>query len=368
MNTRWYAAVASVALVVVPAGTAGADGGTGWQRMKAPPSGLEYLLDDVSAVSSDAVYAVGSSETGGGLILLRWDGARWSLESDLPATASPTLRAVHARGDRVLAVGQDVVGGVAKPLLLDRDGTWRKAIGVAPGGEHGRLADVAAVSDTTAWAVGREGSGLVERPVAHRWNGTALERFALPVTGGHAKAEAVAGLSGTDVWAVGTEGGLAGARSQGLSWRWNGTGWRSVPVPSVGAHQVELTDVVTAGDQVWAVGRADAQPLVLNWSGRAWERVAVPAASATRINAAADDGRGGLWVAGETRSGRDAAPFLARFGAGAWTTAPTSDDLAHSAMRGVTRVPGTTTMWAAGRHFRTGTYCSGCRATIAING
>ncbi|MBB5960087.1 hypothetical protein FHS29_006710 [Saccharothrix tamanrassetensis] len=367
MNTKWQAAVVSVALVAAMTGTAGAEGG-GWQRVAAPPVGLEYLLDDVSAVSSDVAYAVGSSETGGGPVLLRWDGARWSSVGDLPATASPTLRAVHARGDRVFAVGQDYVGGLARPLLLARDGKWAKAIGTAPAGAQGRLADVAAVSDTVVWAVGREGSGLVERPVAHRWNGVALERVVLPAEGDYARAEAVSGESGTDVWTVGTEGGLAGARSRGLSWRWNGSGWASVPVPSGGAHQVELTDVVTAGGRVWAVGRADARPLVLSWSGRAWERVAVPAAPATRINAATDDGRGGLWVAGETEDGRDAKPFIARYGAGAWTTASTSDDLSHSAMRGIAEVPGTTTVWAAGRHFRTGSYCSGCRATIAVTG
>jgi hypothetical protein len=90
---------------------------------------------------------------------------------------------------------------------------------------------------------------LTDRPVAHRWNGTALERFVLPVVGTYAKAEGVSGGPTGDVWAVGTEGGLAGAASRGVSWRWNGVAWKEVPVPSVGAHQVELTDVVAVADR-----------------------------------------------------------------------------------------------------------------------
>ncbi|WP_309114395.1 hypothetical protein [Saccharothrix sp.] len=366
MNTRWRTALTASALVVLTAGTAAADDGTGWERVAAPDSGLEYLLEDVSATGPDTAYAVGFTEVGGGLVVLRWDGVEWASESGFPATAYSTLRGVHARGDRVFAAGQDYVDGVARPLLLTRNGGWSKALGTTPAGDQGRFTDVVAVSDTTAWAVGHEGSGLVERPVAHRWNGTALQRFALPAAGSYAKAEAVAGSA--QIWAVGTEGGLAGAQSRGLSWRWNGTGWTAVPVPAFGAHQVELTDVVVTDRQVWAVGRADAQPLVLRWNGVAWDRAALPTAFApTRINAAADDGRGGLWVAGEARAGRDATPLLARYD-GSWRPATLSADLSHTALRGVTQVPGTATTWAVGRHFRSGTYCSGCRASIATNG
>ncbi|GAA0262456.1 hypothetical protein GCM10010492_74430 [Saccharothrix mutabilis subsp. mutabilis] len=366
MNTKWRTAVTTGALVVLTAGTAVADDGAGWQRVAAPASGAEYVLDDVSAVAPDTAYAVGFGEVGGGLVLLRWNGTGWAAESGLPDTSTSALRGVHARGDRVVAVGQDYVNGVSRPLLLARAGGWAKALGATPAGEQGRLTDVAAVSDTTAWAVGREGSGLVERPVAHRWNGTALQRFPLPAPGTYARAEAVAGSA--EVWAVGTDGGLAGAQSRGLSWRWSGAGWTAVAVPAFGAHQVELTDVVVTDRAVWAVGRADTQPLLVRWTGAAWDRVALPATSApTRVNAATDDGRGGLWLAGEVRAGQDATPLLARYD-GSWRPAAVAADLSHTAVRGIARVPGATTTWAVGRHFRTGTYCSGCRAAIATIG
>lgn len=367
MNTKWRTAVTAGALVVLTAGTAAAEDGTAWRRVAAPESGIEYVLDDVSAVAPDTAYAVGFGEVGGGLAVARWNGSGWAWENGLPPTAFSALSGVHARGDRVFAVGHDYVDGVSKPLLLVRAGGWTKALGAVPPGDEGRLSDVVAVSDTTAWAVGREGGGLEARPVAHRWNGSALQRFALPAAGTYARAEAVAGTAA--IWAVGTEGGLAGAQSRGLSWRWNGTGWTAVPVPAFGAHQVELTDVVVTDRQVWAVGRADAQPLVLRWNGLAWERVTLPAATApTRVNAAADDGRDGLWLAGEVHAGQDATPLLVRYNAGTWNTQTLSPDLAGTALRGISRVPGTATTWAVGRHFRTGTYCSGCRASIATNG
>ncbi|MFI9815964.1 hypothetical protein [Saccharothrix variisporea] len=366
MNTKWRTAATAGALVVLTAGTAAADDASGWERVAAPESGIEYVLDDVTATASGTAYAVGFGEVGGGVVVARWTGSAWAWESGLPATSFSALRGVHARGDRVFAAGHDYVNGVSKPLLMVRAGGWTKAIGAVPSGDDGQLSDVVAVSDTTAWAVGREGSGLEARPVAHRWNGSALQRFALPAAGTYARAEAVAGSA--EIWAVGTDGGLAGAPSRGLSWRWNGAGWNGVPVPTFGANQVELTDVVVTDRQVWAVGRADAQPLVLRWNGLAWERVALPVTAApTRVNAAADDGRGGLWLAGEVRAGQDATPLLARYD-GSWRTATVSAELANTALRGIAQVPGTTTAWAVGRHFRSGTYCSGCRASIATNG
>ncbi|MEU4449349.1 hypothetical protein AB0K14_33525 [Actinosynnema sp. NPDC050801] len=91
----------------------------------------------------------------------------------------------------------------------------------------------------------------------------------LPTAGTYARAEAVSGASAGDV------------------------AWQEVPVPVAGAHRVELTDVVAPADRVWAVGRADDRQPALSWTGDAWTEVAIPVVAAgTRINAAADDGRG----------------------------------------------------------------------------
>ncbi|MEV8443472.1 hypothetical protein AB0425_39380 [Actinosynnema sp. NPDC051121] len=370
MGVKWKATAAAVAVgVLATATTAAADTG-GWTRVAAPESGLEYTLEDISAAGPDLAYAVGLGESAGGLFLLRWDGSRWRHEEGLPErTGYSALFGVHARGDGVLAVGQDWVSGATRPLLLARrGGLWTKAVGAVPDGEQARLSDVAFVADGTGWAVGREGSGLTERPVAHRWNGTALERFALPAASTYAEAKGVAGTSTGDVWAVGTDGGLAGAASRGVAWRWNGVAWREVPVPAFGAQQVELTDVVAAGAGVWAVGRADGRPLTLAWTGSAWTEVTMPVvADGTRINAAADDGHGGLWVAGETKVGRESMPFLGHHQAGDWRV-ESPEGLSHTSMRGITAIPGTAGAWSAGRYFRVGSYCYGCRATIAVFG
>jgi hypothetical protein len=371
VGVNWKATAVAVALgVLSTTATATADTG-GWTRVEAPESGLDYLLEDVSAVGPDLAYAVGMGESAGGLFLLRWDGSQWRHEENLPArTGYSALFGVHTRGGGVLAAGQDWVSGATRPLLLaQRGGVWSKAVGVVPDGEQARLSDVAFVSDSTGWAVGREGSGLTQRPVAHRWNGTALERFALPSAGTYGEAKGVSGTSAGDVWAVGTDGGLAGAASRGVTWRWNGVAWREVPVPTFGAHQVELTDVVAVGAAVWAVGRADGRPLTLSWTGSAWTEVKMPlVAAGTRLNAAADDGRGGLWVAGETQVGRESMPFLGHHLAGDWST-ESPEGLAHSSMRGITALPDTASAWSTGRYFRVGGFCyGGCRATIAVLG
>jgi hypothetical protein len=62
VGVNWKATAVAVALGVLPTtATAAADTG-GWTRVAAPESGLEYLLEDVSAVGPDLAYAVGMRE------------------------------------------------------------------------------------------------------------------------------------------------------------------------------------------------------------------------------------------------------------------------------------------------------------------
>ncbi len=78
----------------------------------------------------------------------------------------------------------------------------------------------------------------------------------------------VAALSQTNAWAVGVRGRNAAIM------HWDGSGWKSEPVPSIAADSSALNtmSVINAQD-IWAVGRANLQPLILHWNGATWTYV-----------------------------------------------------------------------------------------------
>jgi hypothetical protein len=122
---------------------------------------------------------------------------------------------------------------------------------------------------------------------------------------------AVTEISPSDVWAVGKMDGLG--QTVPLTEHWTGTVWRSVPTPLqplIGANLVTLDGVAGAsGSDVWAVGGLMAQrmsfgwmPLTEHWDGSAWSIANGPS--------------------------------------------PVPPRSASTILAGVTRVPGSTAMWA----------------------
>jgi hypothetical protein len=114
-------------------------------------------------------------------------------------------------------------------------------------------------------------------------------------------------VSASDVWAVG-EQQAAGGRFGTLVEHWDGMRWRVVRSPDPGSSGNHLYAVVANGhNDVWAVGqRNDAESpdreLILHWDGSDWSVIPTPrhgAASGDLFGVTAD-GRGGLWVVGET--------------------------------------------------------------------
>ena len=116
----------------------------------------------------------------------------------------------------------------------------------------------------------------------------------------------VAAASNSDAWAVGSTG------SKILMLHWNGRAWSRVTSPGVltAAGLLKSIAVVNAKD-AWAAGYTGTLPgqrtLLLHWNGKAWSRVTHPAPVAGTLNAVTATASGG-WAVGDVPTGHDLPP------------------------------------------------------------
>jgi hypothetical protein len=378
--------------VAVPAQGAVAAETDGWQAVSSPDLRVPWELRDVIATSGGNAIAVGSqllpAEQLGPGVVLRWNGRRWAVDRRFPSANDDNvafhLFGVDARGpDNVWAVGSTDF----RPIAEHWDGkAWRSIPGIFDPGVDSEFIDVSLASPSTVWAVANEQVIPHLSPVAQRWDGRQWTRFPLP----HpfttfVEVLAVEALGPDDVWAVGT--GRSGPTLDLLpiAWHWNGTEWSHVLMPRLGAVQVTPADLVAVSPtEIWAVGyklvRLDDPgnlPAVHRWDGTAWQGVAGPdlppdAYPHAILDAVAPDGQGGIWAAGSTVAPNfpvepGFTSFFAHFQNGSWTVQIEPDSL-QGEIRGLTQVPGTTTLWAVGPTRDRLGGCGPCRGLIGLLG
>jgi hypothetical protein len=168
------------------------------------------------------------------------------------------------------------------------------------------------------------------------------------------------------VWAVGVAGTTPPRQ---LLLHWDGKSWTAARAPEPPAES-ELTDVtMVSGGNVWAVGGTtsataapppprttryssvqppsnDSRPLAEHWDGRAW-RVMPPPAIDGEFYSVAGDGASGVWAAGQRADG---SALLAHWDGRGWDISrpPTPDGRGPAAVWAITRVRGTSYLWAVG--------------------
>ena len=273
--------------------------GSAWQVVPTPVGGGQVrVLHDVDAVAGNDVWAVGSQiaiDTGDIHTLVEhWDGARWSVVHVPHArTDHEELLAVAAEtASNVWAVGYVEPGITPLPLAMHWNGSsWR--VVRAPVG--GTLEDVSAHFPRGVWAVGSSAPGVLHALLAlHGRLGWQVDPNA-PAQ----DLEAISGRRPRDAWAVGDAPAAAPMYLQPLALHWNGSTWTVAPTPAL-QQSAQLRGVAAISPRLaWAVGTIGfSHPLLLRWNGTAW-RLAAP---------------------------------------------PTSDGY----LDGITRVPGSTTLWAVG--------------------
>jgi photosystem II stability/assembly factor-like uncharacterized protein len=231
------------------------DGGT-WVTQVPSPGGL---LEDVTAVSPDVAWAVGS----GGLILKTVDaGAHWVVQGSGVAVNLHKISAVSA--DVAWVVGDN--GTILK--TIDGGATWRSQVsGVSDAEPRIDLVGVTAVDANTAWAVSNQ------QIVLHVSDGGAYQPLSVPAisglspAGGPIAGGTIVGLSGPDfrpgarVFFVSESGSVPAARVEFSQ------GGLVVTTP---AHVDGIVDVTVinpdgqSATRAKAFAFADTQPLIVS--------------------------------------------------------------------------------------------------------
>lgn len=273
--------------------------GTRWSIVPSPNpgTGVSNWLEDVAAVTSDDVWAVGHIgewDLNSQVLILRWDGTAWSqmlvpILGELDSVAA-------ASADDVWAVGYQI-GSSNQALTIHWDGTAWSQVPVPYPITHA-LSDVAVSSANDVWAVGE---GAVGDGLVLHWDGTQWREslsfhdpyLSHSLTG-------VAAASANNVWVVGyTYADLNPEKTFVL--HWDGAGWHEVNSadPPLLAYNRLYDIVALAPDDIWAVGTAGLLPYAQHWDGTQWSAISSPdlGASAGILYGVAAHGTD-LWTVG----------------------------------------------------------------------
>src|SRR5215471_5851404 len=224
--------------------------GTAWSQTASPSPGRDALVLGVSAGPGSTAWAVGDACMSAcgttsavyRMLIMHWDGKAWSLVTDPSLGSDAYLYGVSAGpGGSAWAVGYictsscHTTAEADQILILRWDGTrWSRA--ATPGlGSPALLDAVSASPGGTAWAVGSActpsclAPRAASRALILRWNGTAWSQAASPSPAGKAILTGVSAGPGGSAWAAGytcTPGCFARSEAnQTLIMRWNGVTW-----------------------------------------------------------------------------------------------------------------------------------------------
>jgi len=282
--------------------------GTAWRQ--APLSGFpgNDVLTDVDAVSGNEAWAAGSARGGlgrGSTLVARWNGSTWTPEPTPNGNPSGynSLSGVAAAGGTVWAVGSWIESSTYnhRSLILQRtNGAWR--LSTVPRVRANEFVEgVDATGAADAWAVGWSSDGISVGPavpMALHWNGSGWRSVPVP-SSDSTVLNAVDALTANNVWAVGYTL-VDGYNKQPYVMHFDGTSWRRIPTP-VAETGATLNDVVAlSASNVVAVGTAanTGLSLVLHWNGSSWIRESVEPTA--KLTGAAAVGPNTFWAVGNT--------------------------------------------------------------------
>jgi hypothetical protein len=154
------------------------------------------------------------------------------------------------------------------------------------------------------------------RPLVEHWDGTRWKLIPTPDVGaGDGFLSGVAAVGPGDVWAVGWT--AHGDSLQPLVEHWDGRTWSVVPGPA-GAEHAALMSVAATPNGVVTVGRllttAQPQPLALLRVGDAWTTLSTDVSSTAWLTGVTVDAAGAIWAVGTQFPGNTFAGSLAMTG------------------------------------------------------
>lgn len=315
---------------------------SGWRPVFRDNCPKECFYGSVATSGRSSGWAVGEAGANGNIgsgrpIAARWRAGGWHL-SPMPAGLAGGLNAVSVDSptDAWAVSGQN-------GYLLHWNGTrwyvarrWPENKGLPL-----QLTGVTAFSRTNVWVFGGPGAG----PGLGTWhyNGRTWQHVTAGPGAGVVTASA---LAPADMWAIGSS-----TSPQDSIVRYTGA-WHQISAPALAKLQFNGIDALAAGN-VWASATLQVNYkkdyLVHLVNGR-WSRIAVP--YRVVVGRIAADGHGGVWIAAQAFTG-GTSWLLHRTGTGRWSRVSLGSNALPA---GITRVPGTAALWAAGM--------SGGKATI----
>lgn len=347
------AATAGLALAACLAPASAATPGK-WRVVKliGPANGISRLYS-VAATGSGDAWTVGNLNSG--LVIERWRHGRWvsipptgfAHDSLLNGVAQeqPSFGATSATNAWIF------VGARTGHQAWHWDGTsWARVAmppWVTPGDATGStgVTPVVAAHGGGTWVFASGATGYAARYNHGKWSKVSVPD--VPVS--------IAALSLNDIWAV----GVNLKRHGYVLMHWNRTRWITTAIPKPHLTTGEtfyVGSLVAASDtSAWVhIGISKVGPagnVLLRWNGRRWSRVGLPPLWYVNQAGMAQDGHGGLWMAG-TSPAPAGQPRFYHYASGHWTSqiVPGDDGKPSNKveMLGMTWIPGTRSLWAVG--------------------
>src|SRR5579872_3767713 len=339
-----------------------------WNYVSSPnPSIYGNYLSGVAAISASDIWAVGSqfNNIDNSLTLAEhYDGTQWSVVS-VPAPAGAVeedlLNIVAVSTSDVWAVGYYFDNSYTSHTLIEQwnGSAWSIVPSPDQGSSGSSLYGVAAISATDIWVVGTyQDSSSNTYTLTEQWNGTAWNIVASPNGSGQSNTLiGVTAISSSAVWAVGYES------TSTLVEKWDGTAWKIVTSASRTGSSNYLTGVVAVSSKaLWAAGysinstTAQYSTLMEKWNGTAWKIVASPTPSSTsnlNISGIAALSSSSVWVVGwDQNTQGKTKPIIEHWNGSQWSLVPGAKVGSFQyELVGITRVPGTSTLWSVGLLF-----------------
>jgi hypothetical protein len=359
----------AVGLVLLAAAPAAAQ--ATWTQVPSPNRPGSNELQGADGADPSHVWAVGrvvgtsANPSTYRSVILRWNGTAWAQAPHPSFTRNHALRGVAApAADDAWAVGTRQVASGGLVTLVERwDGaTWRTVASPNPNpGGLNELNGVAAVPSApgTVWAVGSHSTpdpNFGTRKLILRRTGGGWQVLGSPTFTPEDHLEAVDATGPGDAWAVGWGSTSPfGGTAVGIALRWNGSSWRSVPIPQ--PSSIMLFGVAAlAPDDVWAVGHTYLGgphwvPLILRWNGTAWSRATIPAfPSGGQLRDVVALSPTNVYAVGLDGEGFNARSLVLHWNGSSWTRQATPSPPAGPKLYGAAAI-GPSTVWGVGYRY-----------------
>lgn len=328
-----------------------------WRPVYQTPAGDGHGgFDDVFALGPKKAWAVGSHQSGGLIRFAQWNGTAWQ-PVEVPSSVysglrSPALHTVTASSPaNVWAFGDARRGGADVGFALRWNGTsWTRKVFAA----GMRISDAAFVGKQL-WITGSRCTSSGCQGFIRRFDGKAWRAVPLPKVKTKGKRIGFNRLSprpGGGVWAAGSVHSTSAPVSTPVVAYWNGKKWKTLPRPKVSLRKglaYGFTDLAAQGSKtVWATATvlspgegSTYAGLLLRWNGKKWKHFRIK--DKQGIAKFAPDGKKGFWLLNGSHRA------LLHFNGGKVDRryAPKAGGKNGRAF-GLTRIPGTRSLWAVG--------------------